>query len=571
MKHRIPFVSIALSVFAAAASAQAPAAAPIPHLEKRGAVTQLIVDGRPWLGLAGELLNNAASTAENVRPVWPTLAKANLNTALVGVGWGWTEPEEGKFDFSALDGALGDARNNNLHVVLLWFGSWKNGTSSYPPAWVKRNPDKYPVARDKDGKGREILSTLSATNMEADGRAYAALMRHVRETDPTHTVIMIQMENEVGLLGDSRDRCKEANEAFAGPVPKELMDYLQKNKATLLPETRKLWDAAGGKTSGTWEEVFGKGTGADEAFMAWHYARYMNRVTELGKKEYPIPVYVNAWLVQPQDKQPGDYPSGGPQSHNHDFWRAGAPQIDILAPDIYLNNFAEIATTYSRNGNPLFIPETRGDAANAFYAIGQLNAQMFSPFGIERQVSADSPLAAAYGVLKELTPLIMEHQTNGTMKAVMMDAGTGAQKVQFGNYVFEFAMGGGRGAAPPPAAPAAGAGRSAAGVPQAAAGGGFGGGRGGAAAARGYAIVIQTGPDDFWVAGANLGIKFSSTVAATPMASLAAVEEGRFVNGAWVVGRHLAGDDTGMGGGDRASLRLTANPGILRVSLFSYR
>jgi hypothetical protein len=296
----------------------------------------------------------------------------------------------------------------------------------------------------------------------------------------------------------------------------------------------------------------------------------MNRITELGKKEYPIPVYVNAWLVQPQDKQPGDYPSGGPQAHNHDFWRAGAPQIDILAPDIYLSNFAEIATMYSRNGNPLFIPETRGDAANAFYAIGQLNAQMFSPFGIERQVSADSPLAAAYGVLRQLTPLIMEHQTNGTMKAVMMEPGTGPQKVQFGNYVFDLGMGGGRGAAPPPAAvPTAGAGRSAAGVPQAAPGGG--GGRGGQAAARGYAIIIQTGPDDFWVAGANLSIRFSSTVAATPMASLAAVEEGRFVNGAWVVGRHLAGDDTGMGGGDRASLRLTANPGILRVSLYSYR
>jgi hypothetical protein len=574
MKLRILFISIALFAFAVATSAQPRDAAAIPHLEKQGAVTHLIVDGKPWLGLAGELLNNAASTAENVRPVWPTLAKANLNTALVGVGWGWTEPEEGKFDFSALDGALSDARNNNLHVVLLWFGSWKNGTSSYPPVWVKRNPDKYPVARDKDGKGREILSTLSTTNMEADGRAYAALMRHVRETDPTHTVILIQMENEVGLLGDSRDRCKEANEAFAAAVPKELMDYLQKNKATLLPETRKLWDAAGGKTSGTWEEVFGKGTGADEAFMAYHYARYMNRVTELGKKEYPIPVYVNAWLVQPQDKQPGDYPSGGPQAHNHDFWRAGAPQIDILAPDIYLTNFAEIATMYSRNGNPLFIPETRGDAANAFYAIGQLNAQMFSPFGIERQVSADGPVAAAYGVLHQLTPLIMEHQTNGTMKAVMMTPGTGSQKVQLGNYVFDLAMGRGWGAAPPPAAaPAGGGGRSVAGVPQAAAGGGGGGGggRGGAAASSGYALLIQTGPDDYWVAGANLNIRFSSTNAATPMASLAAVEEGKFVNGVWVVGRHLAGDDTGMGGDDRASLRLTATPGILHVSLYSYR
>ena len=435
-------------------SAQTQATAPIPRLEKRGAVTQLIVDGKPWLSLAGELLNNAASTAENVRPVWANLAKANLNTVLVGVGWGWTEPEEGKYDFTALDGALRDARNNDLRVVLLWFGSWKNGTSSYPPAWVKRNWEKYPVARDKDGKGREILSTLSATNRDADARAYAALLRHVREVDSvTRTVIMIQLQNEVGLLGDSRDRCKEANEAFAGPVPKELMDYLQKNKNTLLPETRKLWDAAGGRTSGTWEEVFGKGTGADEAFMAWHYARYMNRMAELGKKEYPLPVFANAWIVQPQDKQPGDYPSGGPQAHNHDFWRAGAPQIDVLAPDIYLPNFAEIAAMYSRNGNPLFIPETRGDAANAFYAIGQLNAQMFSPFGIERQASADSPLARAYDVLGQLTPLIMEHQGKGTMKAVMMEPGTGSQKVQLGNYVFDLAMGRGWGAPPQPRLP----------------------------------------------------------------------------------------------------------------------
>ena len=566
MRLRILLACTILFALAVTLSAQTQ---PIPHLEKRGAVTQLIVDGKPWLSLAGELLNNAASTVENVRPVWPALAKANLNTALVGVGWGWTEPVEGKYDFTALDGALRDARDNNLRVVLLWFGSWKNGTSSYPPAWVKRNWEKYPIARDKDGKGREILSTLSATNRDADARAYAALMRHVREVDSaTRTVIMIQLENEVGLLGDTRDRCKEANDAFAGPVPKELMDYLQKNKGTLLPETRKLWDDAGGKSSGTWEEVFGKGPGADEAFMAWHYARYMNRVAEMGKKEYPVPVFVNAWLVQPEDKKPGDYPSGGPQAHNHDFWRAGAPAIDVLAPDIYLLNFVEIATMYSRSGNPLFIPETRGDAANAFYAIGQLNSQMFSPFGIERQVGPDSALAKAYGVLSQLAPLIMEHQTNGTIKAVMVEPGTGPQKVQMGNYVFDFAMGRGWGAPPQFApAPTPAPGTSTAGVPQTPPAPS----RRPQPPERGYAILIQTGPDDFWVAGANLNIKFASTLAATPMASLAAVEEGRFESGAWVVGRRLAGDDTGMGGDDRASLRLRADPGILRVSLYSYR
>jgi hypothetical protein len=513
---------------------------PIPHLEKRGTVTQLIVDGKPWLSLGGELLNNAASTAENARPVWPLLAKMNLNTVLVGVGWGWIEPQQGKYDFSALDGALHDARSHNLRVVLLWFGSWKNGTSSYPPAWVKRNWEKYPIARDRDGKGREILSAFSAENRDADARAYAAMLRHVREVDAaTRTVIMIQLENEVGLLGDSRDRCNEANAAFAAQVPEELMEYLRKNRRALREETKKLWDSAGGRASGTWEQVFGHGTGAEEAFMAWHYARYMNRLAEAGKKEYPLPVFVNAWIVQPQDKQPGDYPSGGPQAHNHDFWRAGAPQIDILAPDIYLPNFAAIGELYSRSGNPLFIPETRADAANAFYAAGQLNAQMFSPFGIERQTAADGPLSKAYDVLGQLSPLIMEHQGKGTMRAVIVEPGSTPQKVELGNYTFDLAVGRGWRAVQP--------------------------------AGRGYAILIQTGPDEFWVAGAELNIRFASTIESAPMASLASVEEGKFVAGKWIVGRHLAGDDTGMGGDDRASLRLPATPGILHVSLYSYR
>ena len=536
MRSRIPVICAALVALGAGAAAQAP----MPRLERRGAATQLIVDGKPWLSLAGELLNNAASTADNVRPVWPALVRMHLNTVLVGVGWGWTEPEPGRYDFSALDGVLRDARTNHLRVVLLWFGSWKNGTSSYPPSWVKRNWQKYPIVRDGDGKGREILSPLSQVNQDADAQAYAALMRHVREVDSaTRTVIMVQLENEVGVLGDSRDRSKEANNAFAAPVPKDLMDYLQKNKATLLPETRKLWEGAGGRASGSWEEIFGKGTGADEAFMAWHYARYMNRIAELGKKEYPLPVFVNAWLVQPQDQRPGDYPSGGPQAHNHDFWRAGAPQIEVLAPDIYLPNFADIAVLYSRNGNPLFIPETRADAANAFYAIGQLDAQMFSPFGIERQTASDNALTKAYEVLAQLAPVILEHQGKGTMKAVVVEPGP-PQKVQLGNYVFDLAVGRGWRAAQP-------------------------------ASGHGYAILIQTAPDEFWVAGADLNIRFASTLPAAPLASLAAVEEGRFENGTWVVERHLAGDDTGMGGDDRASLRLAADPRILRVSLYSYR
>ena len=324
-----------------------------------------------------------------MKTVWPLLAnKVHLNTVLTGMAWSWIEPEEGKYDFTHRRRRHRERpAQNNVRIAWLWFASWKNGLSSFAPAWVKANQDRFPRAQIAGGKTVEVLSTLSENNRQADARAFAALMRHVREVDKTHRVIMVQVENEVGLIGDSRDRSPLAEAAFAKPVPKEFMDYLQKHKDTLLPEFRRIWEAAGFKTSGTWEEVFGKGPGkADEIFMGWNYSRYINRVAEAGKKEYPIPMFVNAWIVQPADKGPGDYPSGGPQDHMHDIWRAGAPQLDMLCPDIYLPDFVGLTARYSRNGNPLFVPESAGDihgAANAFYVIGQHNGMGYSSMGID--------------------------------------------------------------------------------------------------------------------------------------------------------------------------------------------
>ena len=258
----------------------------------------------------------------------PILAKqVHLNTVLTPVAWAWIEPEEGKFDFSLVDAALENADKSDLRIVWLWFGSWKNGASNFTPTWVKANQDRFPKAQITSGKSVEILSTLSENNQQADARALAALMRHVRQVDKSRRVIMVQVENEVGLLGDSRDRSPAANAAFAQPVPKPFLDYLQQHKNDLLPEFRKIWETAGFKTSGTWEEVFGKGNKTDEIFMGWNYARYVNKVTEAGKGEYPVPMFANAWLVAAADKGPGDYPSGGPQDHMHDIWRGGPAYI----------------------------------------------------------------------------------------------------------------------------------------------------------------------------------------------------------------------------------------------------
>jgi flagellar biogenesis protein FliO len=108
-------------------------------------------------------------------------------------------------------------------------------------------------AQTKAGASTDTLSTLSTANVEADSRTLAALMRHIKAVDTRRRVIMIQVENEVGLLGDSRDRSAAADKAFAEPVPKELLDYMTSHRDTLYPEFRQAWEAAGAKTSGNWE------------------------------------------------------------------------------------------------------------------------------------------------------------------------------------------------------------------------------------------------------------------------------------------------------------------------------
>ena len=520
-------------------------------MEQRGLARQLIVDGKPFLVLSGELANTAPSDLDYMQHIFPILAnRVHLNTVLTAMAWAWVEPQEGKYDFHLADAAIENADKNNLRLVWLWFGSWKNGQSDFTPTWVKTDQQRFPRAQIQNGKSVQILSTLSENNVQADAKAFAALMRHVRETDKNHRVIMAQVENEVGLLGDSRDRSPAANEAFAKPVPAEFMDYLQKHKDDLLPEFRAIWEASGFKAAGTWDDVFGKGTKTDEIFMGWNYSRYVDRVAAAGKAEYPIPMFVNAWLNTAADKGPGDYPGGGPQAHMHDIWRAGAPHLDMLCPDIYAPNFAELAARYSRSGNTLFIPECAGDvhgAANAFYAIGQYKAIGYSSMGIGElqrmtafratdagpQIPADIeglPLPQAYAMLTQLAPMVLEHQTNGTIAGVWLNKDDPQTQVRLGGYVLNVTLAGwGQ--------------RTVSDVPI---------GTGGSTLKAldvvpdltGYAMIIATGPDEFLMTGDNVQITFSTDPPDTDFVALAEQEGGRFENGQWVVQRYLAGDDS---------------------------
>lgn len=522
--------SLALGALALLVAAlPASAANLLPHLEERGQATQLMVDGRPYLMLAGEATNTAASDPTFMERVWPRLARMHLNTVLVGLGWDWIEPTPGHFDFSLVDDALAGARKNHLHVVFLWFGSWKNGLSSFAPAWVKADEARYPRVRIKGGKAIEVLSTFSDANRDADARAYGALMRHLKEVDGSqHTVIMMQMENEVGVLGDSRDRSPAADAAFAGDVPAALMNYLEQHQDRLEPALVKLWQGAGEKSSGTWQQVFGSTPATDEIFMAWHYARYMNHVAAAGKAEYPLPVYTNTWIVQPGDNGPGDFPSGGPEPLVLDVWKAGAPSINLNAPDIYLPDFATWCARFHRYNNPLFVPESRGNPGDAYFVFGHHDGIGYSPFAIDvagrfarprpgggapvPTKPEDLPLPRAYAVLGRLAPVILQHQTTGTIDAVLLDKQHPTDHVKLGGYILNVGL------------------RTNRRMPS-------------LGASSGYGLFIAMGPDQFLVSGSDIQVTFTPNTPGPAIAGLARVEKGTYIDGRWKTERRMNGDD----------------------------
>jgi hypothetical protein len=469
-----------------------------------------------------------------MRPIWPRLAEIPVNTVLTPLSWELIEPEEGKFDFSLIDGLLAGARQNHLHIVFLWFGSWKNGTSSYAPAWVKQDTRRFPRMMDKDGAPLEILSTLGKASMQADARAFAAVMRHIRDVDgDAHTVLMMQVENEVGVAPDSRDRSPAANEAFEAPVPRELMVYLQQHRDTLLPEFRQVWEAAGSKSSGSWPEVFGNNTRADEIFMAWNYARYIQMVAAAGKAEYPIPMYVNSALFKETasnlgeketELKPGKFSSGGPLPIVMDVWRAAGSAIDIYSPDVYEPNLAAWCDRYHRVGNPLFIPEAVGGATggqNVFYAFGTHDAIGFSPFAIDafvdngrpNELDANNDLGKSYEVLQSLAPIILQHQGHGEMVGFKLDTDHPHTTLELNGYDLEVQLD-----------------RLWDWKAKTAAG-----------------LIIATGPDEFLGAGTGFMVSFHLKGESTMRVGIRSIEEGTLAGGAWMPGRRMNGDEDDQG------------------------
>lgn len=521
--------------------------ADIPHLEKRDGRFALIVDGKPFLILGGQI-NNSSAWPAALPQAWSAAQAIHANTVEAPVYWEQIEATRGRFDFRNVDLLVDQAREHHLHLVLLWFGTWKNGQNHYVPEWMKSDPKTYPRQENAYGKLLDVMSANSQANLDADKAAFAALMRHVKSIDSAqHTVIMVQVENESGTIGSIRDYSPAAQKAFEADVPGDLVRNLR-----LHP--------------GNWTKAFGPD--ADESFQAYSTAHYINEVAQAGKAEYPLPMYCNVWFAYPvhaleNRNRPSagqEYPSGGPQQANVPIWKAAAPAIDILAPDFYSDDFTlfrSIVATYARPDNPLFFPESHFDATFGrylFYALGH-GAIGFSPFGIDRSTQPAVPNpqgipastnaervnpAENYALFNGPEEQIAMANLEGRLYTAVEDKGAAKQSIHLpgADAVVSFGFPQPDGAYPP-----------------------------GTPTLQGRALVAQLGPLDFLVTGFDASVSFTVPAAdqekqPNQQMEILRAEEGQYVDGAWQATRILNGDQTDRGLNFRGP-----SPSLVRIHL----
>ena len=532
---------------------------PVPRLVENDGRYALLVDGAPFLML-GAQSNNSSDWPATLPKVWPAIEYLHANTLEAPIYWEQFEPKQGQFDYSQMDTILAQAREHHVHLVLLWFGTWKNGSQHYMPEWMKLEPERYSHVINKSGELVDSPSPFSASSLEADKRAFTAFMRHLKDADPERTVLMVQVENETGTWGALRDYSPEANKLFDGPVPAEVLKAM--DKATATP-------------GANWEQVFGPE--AEVNFHAWAIARYVGQVAAAGKAVYPLPLYVNVALRDPLTPgAPGTYESGGPTDNVLFIWKAEATAIDILAPDIYLTNteaYLKVLDLYHRPDNALFIPETLGSVHEARFLFSALGLQAigYSPFGLDytgshpvqpgesdAQNAFLEPTAQNYQLIGPMMRDVARLNFEGKLQATAEVEGKPTQTLHFGNWdaVVSYGIdesGPAKGNHDP----------------------------------IGRALVAQLTNNQFLVTGYNCRVDFrpagtgqqrksGNIVAGTGQAPSALidgkwqhrqflrVEEGAYENGAFKFLRILNGDQTDWG------LNFSSDPEVLRVSVATY-
>ncbi len=402
------------------------------------------VNGKPYFSIGGQVNNSSAYDTEDYRYALDAAAEMGLNTIAAPVYWETLEPVCGEYDFTQTEMILSETEKRGLKLVILWFGSWKNGTSRYVPAWMKRETETYRPCFRKAGTQTAILSPWCEATMQKDAAAFRALAEYVEKRNASGTVLALQVENEPGFLGTPRDYAPEVNELFAAPVPKEVSDWA---KALTAGEAYEAYTAAGRKEGADWKATFG--FHAEELFSAYRVAGYIDYVAACGREVSSLPMYVNVWTREHQFRIPGlDYPSGGATTLTLDLWKKMTPHIDCISPDLYYGSYAtymQLCETYHRPDNILYIPESHAGGTNGRYVMTALEKYELSSihcFAIDSVHSGDGKLltgAKEYKdtvtILSNMKPLIEAYQGTGKLHAVAQYDGMGEQFIDFGDYL----------------------------------------------------------------------------------------------------------------------------------------
>lgn len=514
--------------------AQTPASA-IPAIIEKDGRHALLVDGQPFF-ILGAQAHNSSAWPGMLSQVWVAIEKMHANTLEIPIYWEQVEAQRGKFDFSLIDTLLIQARMHHVHLVLLWFATWKNGSNHYMPEWMKRDAGRYPNITGSNGQPVDSPAPGNEATMQADTKAFAAMMGHLKKADILHTVIMVQVENEPGSWGSVRDYAPAAQKLFEGPVPPELL-----KAAVLTALNRPLVSA------GNWQQVFGER--ADEYFQAWSIARFIGQVAAAGKAVYPLPVYVNAALRDPlTNPAASTYESGGATDNVIPIWKAVAPAIDLLAPDIYLSGserVLKVLDVYNRPDNALFVPEISfsPDKTKYLYEVVARGGIGFSPFGIDDNGHSTPDTAMAkhvdlfaqeYAMAAPMMRQLAKWGFEGKIKAVTEREDHAAQTIDLGTWQAIVSFGSGsRNIVQPNALPI------------------------------GKLMIVQLDENKFVLAGTLCHITFLPAGNNTGKAwQYLKVEEGQYKNGVFKLLRIRNGDETDWGGP-----RFDARPLLLQTTL----